>query len=53
MLAKVGFDTTENEPSKAIFSYFVIPQILKYTNDISGSSFRGMIIHEKGTATST
>ena len=28
MLAKIGSDTAENEPSKVTFSYLLIPKIL-------------------------
>ena len=41
-LQKIGFEKAENEPSKVIFWYSLIPQILKYTRNISSSSFRGL-----------
>ena len=32
LLTKNGLDTAENGLSKMMFSYFIIPQILKYTS---------------------
>ena len=34
LLATHGFDRARNEPSKVMFSYYVIPNILMYTYDI-------------------
>ena len=37
LACKIGFDTIENEPSKAIFLYFDIPQISKVKYDTSSA----------------
>ena len=37
LACKIGFDTIENEPSKAIFLYFDIPQMSTFKYDTNGA----------------
>jgi hypothetical protein len=46
-LAKKSFDTAENEPSKVIFLYFLIPQILKSKFNVLGSLFNGLVVERR------
>ena len=43
LLAKIGSDTAENEPSKVIFSYFDIPQVSNSKHDKLRSLFNGLV----------